>query len=81
MLLAFVVGYAVGAQGGTENFEEVVDALKAVRDSEEFGSLVKALRSHASHALRELAIMVDGSGSESSSSAQDLVERVRKLIG
>jgi hypothetical protein len=81
ILLAFAVGYAIGAKAGSENFEEVVDSLKAVRDSEEFASLIKALRSHAGHTLRELASVVDGTGSASTGSTQDLVERVRKLIG
>jgi hypothetical protein len=81
ILLAFAVGYAIGARAGSENFDEVVDSVKAVRDSEEFASLVKALRSHAGHTLRELASLVDGTAAPSTGSAQDLVERVRKLIG
>jgi hypothetical protein len=79
ILLAFAVGYAVGAKAGSESFDEVVEALKAVRDSDEFSSLLKALRSHAGHALRELATAVDGTGQEGGST-QDLVDRVRKLI-
>jgi hypothetical protein len=80
ILLAFAVGYAIGAKAGSESFDEVVEALKAVGNSEEFSSLVKALRSHAGHALRELATAVDGSGQEAGTT-QDLVDRVRKLIG
>jgi hypothetical protein len=86
VLLAFVVGYAIGARAGTESFDDVVDSLKAVRNSEEFQSLLKALRTHAGHALRELATVVDGSAvvdgpGPQPRSNQDLVDRVRKLTG
>jgi hypothetical protein len=53
-LLAFVAGYVVGGRGGSEGFDDVMAALKEVTNSQEFDDLIKALRSHASHALQEL---------------------------
>jgi hypothetical protein len=54
LIMAFVAGYFVGGRGGNEGFEEVVDALKALAESQEAEDLLKALRSHASHILQEL---------------------------
>jgi hypothetical protein len=45
-LFGFVVGYIVGARAGSQGFEEVVDALRTVRDSEEFQALGEVVRSH-----------------------------------
>jgi hypothetical protein len=53
VLMAFVAGYIVGGRSGREGFEEVVSAVKDVKNSQEFEDLVKALRSHAGHVLQE----------------------------
>jgi hypothetical protein len=45
-LFGFAVGYIVGARGGREGFDEVVDALRAVRESEEFHGFVQVLTDH-----------------------------------
>ena len=45
-LFGFVVGYIVGARAGSQGFEEVVDALRTVRDSEEFQALGEVVREH-----------------------------------
>ena len=39
ILMAFAVGYAVGAEAGGEGYDELVASFKAVRDSEEFRGL------------------------------------------
>ena len=65
ILLAFAVGYVVGAQAGSEGYEEVVTSLKLVRDSEEFKALLSALRSHAESAKmnhRDLLVAESESG-------------------
>jgi hypothetical protein len=54
LILAFAAGYFVGARGGNEGFEEVVAAARAVGESQEVEDLLRALRSHAGHALQEL---------------------------
>lgn len=53
-LFGFIVGYVVGAKGGSERFDEVLQAFRAVRDSEEFRALLQALRLHASDTARDL---------------------------
>lgn len=54
-LLAFAVGYAIGARGGSEGFDEVVRSAAAIRESDEVQGLVAAVRSHVGYTLRELA--------------------------
>ncbi len=39
VLLAFAVGYVVGARAGAQDFDDVVRAVQELRDSEEFRSL------------------------------------------
>lgn len=81
-LLAFALGYLIGARGGDKGFDDVVDALKAIRESDEMADLLVALRSHASYTLRELAGRLEpGSGADADGFAPptDLVERVRRM--
>jgi hypothetical protein len=61
----------------------VVDAVHAIRESEEFHDLVSALRSHAAHSLRGLATMLenDRQPTDQVSSTTDLLERVRVIVG
>ena len=78
MLLALAAGYVLGASAGSRDFDQVVDSIRAIRDSEEFSDLLAALRSHASYTLRELADMLERVGPEALTS-NDLVERVKHL--
>jgi hypothetical protein len=77
ILLAFAVGYTFGAKSGSEGFDEIVKSLKEINQSEEFHGLLKALRTHASHALRELSDMLKDE--DASFKIPDLVERARHL--
>ena len=84
VLFALAVGYAIGAKGGGKDFDQLMRSLKAVRDSEEFGDLVAAARSHVGHALHEFATMVDGSAAALDDGQElvgsDLVDQVRHLF-
>jgi len=81
-LLVFVAGYVMGARAGGESLDEVVDAMHAIRESEEFHDLVSALRSHAAHSLRGLAGMLEsGRQPDGSVSTGDLLERMRVIAG
>ena len=60
ILLAFVVGWAVGAKAGPAEFEEVVAAAKTVRDSEEFTALLAVVRQHVGSSLGALGKVVTG---------------------
>lgn len=81
MLVAFAVGYVMGARGGSEEFDEVVESIKAILGSEAFSDFVAALRFHAAHTLREVAAMLErpraGSGG---TDTPDLVQQVNSLI-
>jgi hypothetical protein len=83
LLLVFAAGYVMGARAGSESLDDLVDAVEAIRESEEFHDLVKALRTHAAHSLRGLATMMEnGLGtSDTPGSTGDLVDRVRLIVG
>jgi hypothetical protein len=79
VLLAFAVGYVVGARAGNEGLDEVKDALKAVLDSEELKALGDALRAHASHVLKELGAKL-ASDSDDPITVEDVLGRLRNLV-
>lgn len=79
ILLAFAVGYVVGARSGAEGYREVVDSLKAVRDSEEFHAFLRAMRSHASFTLQDLGVRL-GDGADQPLTMQDVLDRVRGFV-
>lgn len=78
--LAFAVGYLVGANTGRESYDEVIDALKGVRDSDEFRGLVAAVRSHVSATLHQLAEIVDDQQVQGDGSPARLLARVRTVM-
>ena len=61
-LLAFAVGYIIGANAGAEGFDEVVQRAQAVRDSDEFKKTVDVLRQHAQRLARSIGdwVGIDG---------------------
>ena len=77
-IVAFGTGCLVGSRVGGEDFDDVVESVRAIRASQEFQDLVLVLRSHAGHLLRSLADTVDGS-SVVPERAEDLVDRVTQL--
>ena len=64
VLLALVTGYFVGANAGSRDYDQLVESVRAIRDSEEFHDFLTALRAHASQTLRELADMLERTGPE-----------------
>jgi hypothetical protein len=90
LLLAFAVGYVVGARAGSQGLDDVKEALKGIASSEELDSLIAAVRSHAGHTLRELETRLSSSEAREGSSSgthsgaltvEALIDRVRKLVG
>ena len=79
--VAGLVGYVIGAQAGSKDLDQVVRSLKALRETDEFGDLVSALRSHAGHTLRELAEIVEGQSPMPAIDTTDLVDHVRHIFG
>ena len=65
-LVIFLAGYALGSKSGSKGWPEVVKAATAVKDSEEFRSMLRVLRSHVGHTLREVG---------------DILERAQRLVG
>ena len=70
ILIAFAAGYVFGARAGSQDFDDVVQALQAIRESDEFHDLLRSLRSHAAHSLRELASMLDQANTDGSTAVQ-----------
>ncbi|MCU1428332.1 MAG: hypothetical protein JWL83_2332 [Actinomycetia bacterium] len=81
MFLAFAVGYVFGTKTGTDNFAELVQAARAIRESEEFDDFMLAVRDHVAHSLRGVADMIEKVDIGSNAAAEgDLVDRVRQLV-
>ncbi len=51
LVMAFAMGYVVGARGGNEGLDEVIRSLRAIRDSPEMKDLVEAVRAHVGYTL------------------------------
>jgi hypothetical protein len=84
LVLVFAAGYVIGARAGSDDFDEIVRAVQAIRRSDEFHDLVAALRSHAGQTLRRLGEVVEKGSREdlpAVPSTQDLVAKVRQLVG
>lgn len=83
LLLVFAAGYVMGARAGGESLDEVVDAVHAIRQSDEFHDFVKALRSHAAQSLLGLATMMEEGREPSTASGDtgDLLDRFRLIVG
>ncbi len=79
IIMAFALGYIVGANSGQEGYQEVLDALRAVQRSEEFHGLVAATRAHVSASLHQLADLIDDTQPDEVTPAR-LLERVRTLM-
>jgi hypothetical protein len=79
VFFAFIVGWAMGSRGGEQRYEEVVSAFKEVRDSDEFATLVGALRTHSGYLLRQAADWLQDTEAQVSQST-DFVERVRNMV-
>lgn len=82
LLLVFAAGYVMGARAGNESLDELVDAVHAIRASDEFDDLVKALRKHAAHSLRGLATMLEnGREPAIQRDPSDLLDRMKLIVG
>ena len=79
IVLAFAVGYVVGANAGQEGYRDVVDSARAVRDSEEFRAMLAALRSHAGATLRQLGDLLEEVPDEPFNPGR-ILDRVRDLM-
>ena len=53
-LFGFAVGYVIGARAGSEGFDDLLRALSAIRESEEYRGFVTSLRAHVMHTLRDV---------------------------
>ena len=80
ILLAFCAGWLTCARGG-QTSDDVLEALNAVRNSEEVADLVAALRQHAGYSLRTLGEkLLDSGDNRPSASVVDILTRVRAMV-
>jgi hypothetical protein len=80
VLLAWAVGYVVGTRAGPKGFDDIVRAVKEVRDSDEVRNLWSAVRAHAAHTLRSTADLLEHAEVPHPAPAGDLVDRVRLMM-
>jgi hypothetical protein len=78
-LLAFCAGWLTCARGG-QTTDEVVDALKAVRDSQEVADLATALRHHAGYSLKTFGERLLEPGDIKAGPVIDMLARVRSMV-
>jgi hypothetical protein len=78
VLLAFFVGWAMGARGGDQQYDDVVKAARELRDSDEFATLVGALRIHAGYVLRQAADWLQETDVHATSG--EFISRVREVV-
>lgn len=82
VVLMFAAGYVLGSRRSDESVDEVVHAVRAIRESDEFNGLVKAVRGHVAGSLRGLAGLLERASDESTGDGPpDLLDRVRLLTG
>ena len=76
---AFYFGWAMGARGGRKSVDDVSAALTPLRESEEFNSLLSALRAHFGCSLQQAASWLqDADGPPLG--VPDLLARVQQLV-
>jgi len=81
IFLAFIAGWVFGSQSGKEEYDDVVAAAIAIRDSDEFATLISAVRLHAGHVLRSTADWLQEPPAErDGSDREDLLARVRSMV-
>ena len=83
LLFVFAVGYAMGSRAGGESLDEVIEAVRAIRESDEFHDFVTAMRKHAAFSLRNLATVLEREREPTAAPnvPTDLLDRVRLLVG
>ena len=78
IVFAFATGYVLGTRAAKEDLDELKKAFMAVLGSTEVADLTSVARTHAGHALHELAGMVGGTNEFTFD--DDVVERVKGFI-
>ncbi len=78
-LAAFYFGWSMGARNGRKGVEEVSAALTSLRESEEFGALMSALRGHLGSTLHQTADWLQ-SPDAAPLGVPDVLARVRELV-
>ncbi len=78
-VLAFAVGYVFGVRGGRKGFDDVVESIKTIKDSEEAAAIVRSLRSHAAYLLREVTDIA-GSNDLTSEEILTRLQRVARSV-
>ena len=51
MFVALFVGYVIGARTGSKELDQLVDSLRALRETDEFAAVLSAARAHLAHTL------------------------------
>jgi hypothetical protein len=81
MLAGLAVGWVMGNRASREHVDDIVRSLKALTGTDEFADVVRAVRAHLGHTLRDLADVVEGARPAVAPAGSDLVDQVRELFG
>lgn len=79
-LIAFLVGWTVGAKSGPEGQREVVSAAREVLASDELAALTAAVRKHTGFVLREVADWLEHTAGPGAG-VDEVISRARELLG
>jgi hypothetical protein len=60
VIAALAAGYLIGTRTGGKDMDQLGRSLKALCGTEEFGEVVSAVRAQAGSTLREIASVIDG---------------------
>lgn len=80
VLFAFVVGWLLGARGGQQSYDEVVESAKVVLRSDEFALFKTAIRRHAGATLQQAAEWLQSDREGGAGNLEDVIARVRQLV-
>ncbi|HVS68443.1 MAG TPA: hypothetical protein VHE56_07825 [Mycobacteriales bacterium] len=80
VLIAFFVGWTIGAKSGPEGQREVVSAAREVLGSDELAALRAAVRKHTGFVFREMADWLERSPG-SGDAVDEVIAKARMLLG
>lgn len=80
-LFGFIVGYIVGARAGSEGFDRLEQAVRDIRDSEEFRNFLTVLRGHAQGTFDTLSERLKSDGKPVFGDVDQLASEARARLG
>lgn len=80
-IFGFVVGYVVGARAGSEGWDRLEQAMRDIRDSDEFQNFLTLLRDHVRGTLRSLNERLEAGDTPLLDDVDRLTAEARRRLG